>query len=114
MSTNDKLSPTDGAFLSAKDVTKYRTTVGGLLYLTFTKPDISFAVNRVYQYLQAPHDPHWSIVKRILRDVLMLLLMIFTCAQLPLPSSAFSGADWAGCPHDWRFTGDMQSSLVPT
>jgi len=35
--------------------------------LTFTRPDICFAVNRVCQFMHAPTDSHWTAVKRILR-----------------------------------------------
>lgn len=37
----------------------FRSIVGGLQYLTFTRPDISFAVNRVVaQFMQTPLDTH--------------------------------------------------------
>ena len=63
MSSTDTLSAADGALLSPEDATEYRSIVGGLQYLTITRPDLSFAVNRVCQYLHAPTDVHWSAVK---------------------------------------------------
>ena len=69
MSSADKLSAFDGDLLSSEDATEYRGIVGGLQYLLITQPDISFAVNRVCQYLHAPRDPHWTAIKRILRYV---------------------------------------------
>jgi len=36
------------------DPTRFRQIVGALQYLTFTRPDIFFAVNRVCQYMHAP------------------------------------------------------------
>ena len=54
MSVTDKLSVVDGSLLSSDDATEYRDVVGGLQYLTITRPDISFVVNRVCQYLHAP------------------------------------------------------------
>ncbi|XP_071681174.1 uncharacterized protein [Lolium perenne] len=48
MASTDRLSATDGTSLSADDSTRYRSIVGGLQYLTMTRPDISFAVNKVY------------------------------------------------------------------
>jgi len=41
--------------------------VEGLQYLTITRPDTSFAVNRVCQFIQHPTDKHWGAIKRILK-----------------------------------------------
>ena len=49
------------------DATLYRQLVGSLLYLTHIRPDISFVVGLVSQYMQAPHEIHWKETKRILR-----------------------------------------------
>jgi histone deacetylase 1/2 len=66
MSTTDKITVVDGELLSSVDATEYRSIVGGLQYLTITRPVISYAVNRVCQYLHAPRDTYWFVVKRIL------------------------------------------------
>jgi hypothetical protein len=44
-----KISAHEGDLLSPDDATKYRSIVGALQYLTLTRPDISFSVNKVYQ-----------------------------------------------------------------
>ncbi|XP_073367873.1 uncharacterized protein [Aegilops tauschii subsp. strangulata] len=106
MSATDKLTALDGDLLSPEDATEYRSIVGGLQYLLVTRPDISFAVNRVCQYLHAPRGPHWSAVKRILRYVHHT--GSYGLYLRPASSglfSAFSDADWAGCPDDRRSTG---------
>ena len=113
MSSTDRLSAADGAPLSPEDSTEYRSIVGGLQYLTITRPDLSFEVNRVCQYLHAPTDVHWSAVKRILRYVRLTAsygLHLRSSSSGVL--SAFSDADWAGCPDDRRSTGDMLCSWV--
>uniref|UniRef100_A0ACD5Z1K1 Uncharacterized protein n=1 Tax=Avena sativa TaxID=4498 RepID=A0ACD5Z1K1_AVESA len=66
MSSTEKLSSQQGTVLGQEDATKYRSIVGALQYLSMTRPDISFAVNKVYQYLHAPTIEHWTAVKRIL------------------------------------------------
>ena len=38
-----------------------------LQYLSFTRPDIAYAVNKLSQYMHCPTDLHWSATKRILR-----------------------------------------------
>jgi hypothetical protein len=69
LATSTKLSVSDGTLLDAEDSSKYRSIVGGLQYLTLTRPDISFAVNRVCQFLHSPTDLHMAAVKRILRYI---------------------------------------------
>ncbi|PKI70550.1 hypothetical protein CRG98_009055 [Punica granatum] len=44
-----------------------RSTVGSLQYLSLTRPDIAYAVNRVCQFMHCPTTVHWMAVKRILR-----------------------------------------------
>ena len=48
------------------DPKQFRAVVGSLQYLSLTRPDISFAVNRMSQYMHQPTDEHWTAVKRIL------------------------------------------------
>jgi hypothetical protein len=46
-SSTNKLSVHDGDPLGPKDITEYRSIVGALQYLNLTRPDISFAINKV-------------------------------------------------------------------
>ena len=39
----------------------YRTIIGSLQYLIHTRPDISFVVNRLSQFLSSPKMEHWLI-----------------------------------------------------
>jgi hypothetical protein len=47
LSSSEKLSLTDGSLLGPNDITQYRSIVGALQYLTLTRPDISYSVNKV-------------------------------------------------------------------
>ena len=47
----------------------YRTTIGALQYLTMTHPDLSFSVNKLSQFLQAPTVAQWNACKHFLRYV---------------------------------------------
>ena len=44
---SERLSCKDGVLLSPEDGTRYRSIVGALQYLTLTRPDLAFAVNKV-------------------------------------------------------------------
>ncbi|WVZ49277.1 hypothetical protein U9M48_000649 [Paspalum notatum var. saurae] len=49
------------------DPTFFRSLVGALQYLTFTRPDITYAVQQVCLHMHDPREPHLTAVKRILR-----------------------------------------------
>jgi hypothetical protein len=66
MSSLDKLYAEDGKLLSTDESTRSRSIVGGLQYLTMTRLDLYFAVNKVCKYLSAPRCTHWSAVRCIL------------------------------------------------
>jgi len=64
---NPKLS-TDGGVLVA-DPTDFRSLAGALQYLTFTRPDIAYAVQQVCLHMHDPREPHLAALKRILRYI---------------------------------------------
>ncbi|GKA65753.1 ribonuclease H-like domain-containing protein [Tanacetum coccineum] len=87
------------------DPTFYRSLAGALQYLTFTRPDISYVVQQVCLYMHDPREPHFTALKRILRYVRGTLdhglqLHVSSTAQL----TAYTDADWAGCPVTRRST----------
>eukprot|EP00253_Pinus_taeda_P005139 PITA_05139 len=51
------------------DETLFRQLVGNLIYLTATRPDISFAVSYISRFMSAPKANHWIAAKRVLRYV---------------------------------------------
>ncbi|RVX21542.1 Anaphase-promoting complex subunit 8 [Vitis vinifera] len=61
MDPNVKLVPGQGEPLG--DPGRYRRLVGKLNYLTITRPDISFPVSVVSQFLQSPCDSHWDAMQ---------------------------------------------------
>jgi len=65
MASSSSLSAFSGDAM--EDQSLYRSTVGSLQYLSLTRPDLGFAVNRVCQFMHRPLKPHWQAVKRILR-----------------------------------------------
>ena len=81
------------------DPTLYRYAVGALQYATLTKPEISFDVNKVCQFMAAPLDSRWAVVKRMLKylkgTLFHGLLLQSTSVTKPLVICAFCDADWA-------------------
>ena len=67
MDPNVKLLPGQGEPLN--NAKRYRRLVGKLNYLTVTRPDISFPVSVVSQFMTSPCDSHWDAVIRILRYI---------------------------------------------
>jgi hypothetical protein len=47
--------------------TVYRHMVGSLNYLTTTRPDISYYVSVLSQFMEKPHEIHWNAAKEVLR-----------------------------------------------
>jgi hypothetical protein len=58
LSTSEKLSLEGGRRLGEKDSMQYQSVVSALQYLTLTRPDLSFSVNKVCQFFHAPTTLH--------------------------------------------------------
>jgi histone deacetylase 1/2 len=79
---------------------QYRSIVGALQYLTFTRPDIAFSVNQACQFMHNPMESHVVAVKRILRYLRGTLDYGIHFQPGTLNLQAYSDADWAGDPND--------------
>lgn len=94
---------------SLSDPHLYRSVVGALQYVTLTRPEIAFSVNKVCQFMAHPLETHWKAVKRILRYLKGTLeygleLRPAAHPSSPFALSAFSDADWGSDPDDRRST----------
>ena len=58
---------TDNDSSELVDVTLYRQLIGSLMYLTNTRPDISFVVNTLSQYIVNPKHIHLIGAKHVMR-----------------------------------------------
>ncbi|XP_020203929.1 uncharacterized protein LOC109789404 [Cajanus cajan] len=103
MEVNVKYRRHEGELLD--DPTQYRKLVGSLIYVTITRPDISFAVHTVSKFMQSPRHFHFSAVQRIIKYLLGTSRRgLFFPKNSPLQLQAYSDADWAGCPNTRRST----------
>ena len=59
----------DASEFELMDPTLYRQLIGSLMYLVNIKPDISFVVNTLSQFMVEPRRVHWSATKHILRYI---------------------------------------------
>ncbi|XP_071714956.1 uncharacterized mitochondrial protein AtMg00810-like [Rutidosis leptorrhynchoides] len=101
--TQRKLSSSEGT--PYHNPTLYRSLAGALQYLTFTCPDISYAVQQICLHMHAPTTTHLLALKRIIRylqGTLSLGLHIRKTFSQSL--IAYTDADWAGCPDTRRST----------
>ncbi|KAI3702665.1 hypothetical protein L6452_28413 [Arctium lappa] len=98
-----KLSATDG--LPFSDGSLYRSLSGALQYITITRSDISYAVQQICLFMHAPREPHFQLLKRILRYIKGTLSQGLVISPSPSTKlTAYSDADWGGCPDSRRST----------
>ncbi|KAK1410452.1 hypothetical protein QVD17_36989 [Tagetes erecta] len=101
--STESLYPNDGS--PAVDPTPYRQIIGSLQYLAFTRPDVSFAANRLSQFMHAPTQKHWQALKRVLRYLKGTIYHgLFLSRGSPLTLTAFADSDWGGTNDGGRST----------
>lgn len=88
-----------------EDPSLYRSLAGALQYLTFTRLDISYAVQQVCMYMHSPRLSHWDSLKRIIRYLHGTSDIGLTLGPVASPTlRAYTDADWVGCPDTRRST----------
>lgn len=98
----DEDSPTLDCFAG----TTFRHLVGSLQYLTMTRPDIAFSVNKISQFLSNPRKVHWTALQRICRyhfGTIYSSIHISKVSDFQL--KGYSEADWAADTSDRRSHG---------
>lgn len=103
MNVSEKLTIDDGTGLT--DARKFRSLVGRLIYLTHTRPDLSYAVGLVSRFMHCPSKQHFGAAKRILRYIASTTSYgIWYSKQENFELLGYSDSDWAGAK------GDMEST----
>lgn len=103
MDVHDKLTPTSGNLL--QNPHPYQRLLGKLIYLTVTRPDITFYVHVLSQFMQSPTTSHMQAAMRVLRYLAGnpgqgILLASSSAVQV----HAYCDSDWASCPVTRRST----------
>lgn len=110
--TKAKLSAESGPLIA--DPTEYRSLAGALQYLTFTRPDICYAVQQICLFMHAPRVPHLAALKRILRYLKGTAIHgLHLSPSSDLSLTVYSDADWGGCPDTRRSTSGYCVFLGP-
>eukprot|EP00253_Pinus_taeda_P005435 PITA_05435 len=78
---------------------------GKRLYLTHSRPDLSFVVGLISRFMQNPNESHCKSAKRILRYVrgAIQLGIHYSAKESPL-LVGFTDSDWVGDPDDQKST----------
>ncbi|XP_072080868.1 uncharacterized protein [Arachis hypogaea] len=101
MDYSRQLSKSTGTRL--KTNTEYRRLIGRLLYLANTRPEISYAVGKLSQFLECPTDKHFEAGLRVLRYLKSSLAQgLFFSTKSDLEVIGYSDSDWAACPDSRR------------
>jgi len=103
MKVNIKVRRDEGELL--QDPTFYQKLVESLIYLTITRPDISFVVHTVSKFMQNPRHLHLSAAQRIIRYFLATSMRgLFFPTSAAIQLQAYSDVDWTGCPDTSKST----------
>ncbi|KAJ0452174.1 putative RNA-directed DNA polymerase [Helianthus annuus] len=99
MNANEKLFLDDKA--DKVDEVMFRSLVGGLIYLTHTRPDLAYSVSLISRFMQSPSKLHLGAAKRILRYVASTIgFGIWYERGVPVQLLGYTDSDWASSIDD--------------
>lgn len=108
------LREVDGPLLDRPD--EYRQLIGRLLYLNLTRPDLTYAIQQLSQFVNAPCASHWTAALHVLRYLKGTPLGLHFSSTDTLALRAFCDADWAACKDTrrsiTRYSVFLGSSLI--
>ncbi|KAL9858130.1 putative RNA-directed DNA polymerase [Arabidopsis thaliana] len=83
----------------------YRRLVGKLMYLTITRPDITYAVNRLCQFSSSPKASHLKAAQKVVHYLKGTIgLGLFYSSKSDYCLKAYTDADWGSCVDSRRST----------
>jgi hypothetical protein len=92
--------------------TLYRQLVGRFLYLTHSRPYLSYAVGAVSRFMQELHELHWKVAKCILQYIQGTITFgIHYAAESTLDLIRFTDSDWASDSIDCNSTSSYSLNL---
>ena len=101
-----RLHQSFGSLLFDTQISSYRRLIVRLIYLTNTKPDITFAVQHLSQFIASLTIAHYMTLYCILQYIKVApSLGIFFPSTSEFQLKAFSDSDWAGCIEEYNKIG---------
>ena len=87
------------------DNTLYKQIVGSLMYLTTTRPDITFIVSLISRYMEHPTEMHLQATKRVLRYIKGTISFgVFYKKEGNQELLGYTNSDYAGYQNDRKST----------
>ncbi|CAA0812904.1 cysteine-rich RLK (RECEPTOR-like protein kinase) 8 [Striga hermonthica] len=112
----ERLKLTKASTAGKVDATRYRSIVGGLRYLVYTRPNIAFVMGYVSRFMEDHREDHWVAVKRLLRYVKGTvdqgIIFPKTGGGSGLRLTVFSNADMTGDIDGRKSTSDRGAVYV--
>lgn len=98
-----------------EDISAYRRLDGRLLFLTTSRPDISFSVQQLSQFMARPTQVHYNAALRVLKYVKGApALGLFFPSNSQIQLKGYYDSDWASCPDTLKsITGLLLPRLFP-
>ncbi|KAH9681835.1 retrovirus-related pol polyprotein from transposon RE1 [Citrus sinensis] len=94
---NHQLALAKGLYFS--DPAKYRRLVGRFIYLSATRPELSYSVHLLSQFMQQPRERHWDATLRVVRYLKGNPGQgVFLSSDCDLQLYGWCDSDWASCP----------------
>ncbi|KAH0738218.1 hypothetical protein KY290_036923 [Solanum tuberosum] len=92
-----------------EDAGPYRRLVGKLLYLTMTRPDITYSTHTLSQFMHCPKKSHMEAALRVVRYIKNAPgLGILMSSKHSTELTGFYDADWATCPISRRSSAEAE------
>jgi len=101
MEQNHRLTQATGKLL--KDVNRYQRLIGRLIYLTITRPDLTYVVHILSQFMHTPREEHMTAAGRVvqyLKGTAGQGILLRSDSNLQL--IGFCDSDWGACPVSWQ------------
>ncbi|XP_020684877.1 uncharacterized protein LOC110101356 [Dendrobium catenatum] len=99
-----KWSSSPGLQIPYSQLDFYRQIAGSLQYLTNTRPDLAFALNKLCQFMHQPLICHFQLLKHILRYLKGTIYVRLFLPKSDLTLTAYADSDWAGDVTDRKST----------